>query len=142
MLELEMFPNDYMNQFDPDELLKFTVFAKGEEMFYLDLKRKNMEVKGMWMVTAPDPNIDPIISVFITDPNNKLIFIKTKKSLGQFGFNSTVPGEYKIIFSNLRVSHNISNFIYFISTIMTKICSQRYIMMNRKGRKRIKNLEK
>lgn len=78
-------------------------------MFYLDLRRKDMEVKGMWMVTTDDPNVDPVISVFITDPENKLIFVKTKKSLGQFGFNSTIPGEYKIIFSNLRVSCLIFN---------------------------------
>ena len=82
MMELEMFPNDYMEQFDPDELLKFTVFAKGEETFYLDLARKNQEVKGMWMTSTKDANHDPIISVFIQDPTGKLIFTKLKKSLG------------------------------------------------------------
>ena len=54
------------------------------------------------MVSVANFNIDPIISVFIQDPQNKVIYAKKKRSLGQFKFNTTFKGEYKFMFSNLK----------------------------------------
>lgn len=54
-----------MNDFDPDNMLKFDVENGGEESFYLDLSEPNKEVVGMFMIKADDFKIDPVINVFI-----------------------------------------------------------------------------
>lgn len=54
-----------MNDFDPDNMLKFDVEKGGEESFYLDLSEPNKEVVGMFMIKADDFAIDPVINVFI-----------------------------------------------------------------------------
>ena len=48
MLELSMFPNDFMEDFDPDHMFKFDVAPKGEESFYIHIENNGTEVKGMF----------------------------------------------------------------------------------------------
>lgn len=56
----------------------------------------------MYVVSNPNPNVDPIISVFVEDPEKNLIHTRLKKSVGQFSVKTRVKGEHKIIFSNVR----------------------------------------
>ena len=73
-----------IENFKPDNMLKFTVAKKGEESFYFHVKLKNKKVNGMFLVSNPDPDVDPIISLFIEDPEKKIVFNRLKKSMGQF----------------------------------------------------------
>jgi len=57
------------------------------------------------MVTNADPDVDPIVSVFIEGPDKKIIFTKLKRSLGTFSLTTKVKGEHKVIFSNIRSPH-------------------------------------
>ena len=43
-----------MDDFDPDNFVKFDVVAKGEESFYVDVGEEGKEIKGMYMVTCKD----------------------------------------------------------------------------------------
>ena len=94
-----------MDEFDPEHMLKFTVDAKGEETFFMDMAYKNKAIKVMYLVSNEDPDVDPIISVFMEDPEKNLIYTRLKKSIGQFNVTTKVKGEHKIIFSNLRSEH-------------------------------------
>merc|ERR1712086_29109 len=76
--------------------------AKGEESMYFDFKLTDKKISGMWMVTNPDPEVDPIISIFVEDPDKKIIFNKLKRSVGTFSFQTKMKGEHKFIFSNIR----------------------------------------
>lgn len=91
-----------MDHFDANHVLKFIVNAKGEETFFMDMSYKNKEIKIMYLVSNPDPDVDPIISVFVEDPDKQLIYHRLKKSIGMFTIKTTMKGEHKIIFSNIR----------------------------------------
>ena len=91
-----------MADFDADNLIWFEVSPKGEESFYLDLTQGDSEVRGTYLVHGLSEKVDPVISVYIINPQGKVIFARRNKSLGEFGFNSTGTGQYKFIFSNVR----------------------------------------
>ena len=59
----------------------------------------------MYVVSHDDHDVDPIVSVFMEDPEKNLIYTRIKKSSGLFNITTKVKGEYKIIFSNLRSEH-------------------------------------
>lgn len=94
--------NDYMEDFDPEHMLKFDIEKGGEETYYVSVKEPNKELKGTFMVYTEDDKIDPIINFFVLDPDGNKIVSKKKKSMWHFGFNTTMPGEYQFIFSNIR----------------------------------------
>lgn len=100
-----------MDHFDHQHMLNFIVNGKGEEMFFMDMKFRDKEITIMYFVSNPDPEVDPIISVFVEDPEGTLIKTRLKKSLGQFTVKTKSKGEHKIIFSNVR--HKDKKFIKF-----------------------------
>ena len=59
----------------------------------------------MYSVSNPDPEVDPIISLFIEDPEKNLIYTRLKKSIGQATIKTRVKGKHKIVFSNIRSEH-------------------------------------
>ena len=91
-----------LERFDADHILKFVVAPKGEESFYFDMQFKNKEMKFMYFVSNDDPEVDPIISIFVEDPNKSLMHTRLKKSMGLFTVKTRMKGEHKVIFSNLR----------------------------------------
>ena len=91
-----------MDHFDANHVLKFWVNPRGEESFWMNMRYYNKEIKVMYFVSNPDAEVDPIISVFVEDPNKSLVFTRLKKSMGHFTIKTKVKGEHKIIFSNLR----------------------------------------
>lgn len=103
-----------MDHFDANHVLKFMVNARGEESFFMNMKYFNKEIKIMYFVSSPDPEVDPIISVFVEDPNSHLVYTRLKKSLGHFTIKTKLKGEHKIVFSNVRnVDHKIITFAFY-----------------------------
>lgn len=103
-----------MDHFDANHVLKFVVNPKGEESFYMDMKYFNKEIKIMYFVSSPDPEVDPILSVFVEDPNHHLVYTRLKKSIGHFTLKTKLKGEHKIIFSNIRnTDHKIVTFAFY-----------------------------
>ena len=89
-------------EFDPETVIKFDIEGGGEDTYYMHFNRPGTEVMGLFMVSAATFDIDPVISVFITDPKGKFMFSKRGKSLDRFSFETTMMGEYKFVFSNLK----------------------------------------
>ena len=103
-----------MEHFDANHMLKFLVNGKGEESFFMDMQYRNKVIKVMYFVSNPDPEVDPIISVFVEDPDKNLIYTRLKKSMGLFTVKTRVKGEHKIIFSNIRnKDHKIIHFAFY-----------------------------
>lgn len=102
MMEINMQGEDFLEGFEPDNLLKFDIEPQGEDTYYVHCEKPGKEIKGIFMVSAENYNIDPVISVFIQDPSGKVIYAKKKRSLGQLKFQTTEPGEYKFMFSNIK----------------------------------------
>lgn len=80
----------------------------------MDMKYRNKEIKIMYIVSNMNPDVDPIISVFVEDPDKNLIHTRLKKSVGQFSVKTKTKGEHKIIFSNVRgKEEKIISFAFF-----------------------------
>ena len=92
----------FLEDFQPDNLLNFDLEPQGEDTYYVHCDKVGKEMKGIFMVNAASPKIDPVISVFIQDPSGKVIYAKKKRSLGQFQFTTTEKGEYKFMFVNTK----------------------------------------
>ena len=112
--EMDMAEMTEMDHFDANHMLKFEVGGKGEESFFMDMSYRNKEIKVMYFVSNPDPDVDPILSVFVEDPNGNLIYTRLKKSMGLFTIKTRVKGEHKIIFSNIRnIDHKIVHMAFY-----------------------------
>jgi hypothetical protein len=92
----------FEEEFDPDTVIKFDLEGGGEDTYYMHFNRAGTEVMGLFTVSAATFDIDPIISVFVTDPNGKFMYSKRGRSLDRFSFETTEMGEYKLVFSNLK----------------------------------------
>jgi len=61
-----------------------------------------MYIRGAYFVGTSSTS-NKLIDFFIVNPANKVIFSKRKAEEGIFRFNTTMPGRYSFIFSNVKV---------------------------------------
>ena len=59
-------------------------------------------IRGAYFV-GQSSTANKLIDFFIVNPKNKVIFSKRKSEEGIFRFNTTGPGRYSFIFSNIKV---------------------------------------
>jgi len=59
-------------------------------------------IRGAYFVGSSTTN-NKLIDFFILDPNNRVIYSRRKKEEGIFRFNTTTPGTYTFVFSNMKV---------------------------------------
>ena len=57
-----------------------------------------------------------LIDFFVVNPKNKVIFNKRKSEEGIFRFNTTVPGRYSFIFSNIKDRKSVKDVTLAIHT--------------------------
>lgn len=50
---------------------------------------------------------DRLIDFFVLDPNYAVIFSRRKHEEGIFRFNTTIPGQYSFVFSNMKDKLNV-----------------------------------
>ena len=70
-----------------------------------------MYIRGAYFVGKSTTG-NKLIDFFIVSPKNKVIFSRRKAEEGIFRFNTTMPGRYSFIFSNIKVFHFIDLKIY------------------------------
>ena len=95
-----------INDIDIDHMIKFDIEGKGEDTYFMTVNQAEKEVKGVFMVNAYERHVEATINVIIQSPDEEVLFAQTKRSFGKFSFNSTVSGEYKLIFSNLQSTYD------------------------------------
>ena len=61
-----------------------------------------MYIRGAYFVGSSTSS-NKLIDFFIVNPKNKVIFSRRKAEEGIFRFNTTLPGRYSFVFSNLKV---------------------------------------
>jgi hypothetical protein len=61
-----------------------------------------MYIRGAYFV-GKSTTANKLIDFFIVSPKNKVIFSRRKAEEGIFRFNTTMPGRYSFIFSNIKV---------------------------------------
>jgi hypothetical protein len=63
-----------------------------------------MYIRGAYFV-GKSTTANKLIDFFIVSPKNKVIYSRRKAEEGIFRFNTTIPGRYSFIFSNIKVFH-------------------------------------
>lgn len=61
-----------------------------------------MYIRGAFFVGSSTTS-NKLIDFFVVNPKNKVIFSTRKAEEGIFRFNTTMPGRYSFIFSNIKV---------------------------------------
>ncbi len=89
-----------MHDFVPEDLTNFIVDASSAAVLYETIGHTNPTlVKGAYYVHG-GPDARPI-NVFVQDPDKAIIYKRSGEIQGIILFNTTIPGEYSFIFSNL-----------------------------------------
>ena len=89
-----------MHDFVPEDLTNFVVDASSATVLYEDIGHlEETLVKGAYYVHGGQDA--KVINVFVQDPNKNIIYKRSNEVQGIILFNSTVPGQYAFIFSNL-----------------------------------------
>jgi hypothetical protein len=63
-----------------------------------------MYIRGAYFVGKSTTG-NKLIDFFIVSPKSKVIYSRRKAEEGIFRFNTTMPGRYSFIFSNIKVFH-------------------------------------
>lgn len=112
---------DKLGDFYPEDMLTIVLNEKSEmvrnfiinyliivlfiQSLHEDAPEEPIFMRGTYFVNVEagsTPDTDHfLIDFFILDPNYKVIFSRRGKEDGLFGFNSTMPGQYSFVFSNM-----------------------------------------
>ena len=88
-----------MHDFVPEDMTSFIVDGKSAEVFYENISHMQPTViKGAYYVHG-GADAKPI-DVVVQDPQKNIIYKRQGEIQGIVLFNSTIPGEYTIIFAN------------------------------------------
>jgi emp24/gp25L/p24 family/GOLD len=63
---------------------------------------ESIYIRGAYFVGSSTGK-NKFIDFFIVDPAGKVIYSKRKSEEGIFRFNTTIPGTYAFVFSNMKV---------------------------------------
>ena len=89
-----------MHDFVPEDLTNFVVDSSSATVLYEDIGHLSETlVKGAYYVHGGQDA--KVINVFVQDPNKNIIYKRSNEVQGIILFNTTVPGQYAFIFSNL-----------------------------------------
>lgn len=89
-----------MHDFVPEDLTNFIVEASSATVLYEEIGHTEPTmVKGAYYVHGGKDAKE--INVFVQDPNKNIVYKRSNEIQGIVIFNTTIPGEYAFIFSNL-----------------------------------------
>ncbi len=90
---------EHMHDFVPEDMTNVIVENKSTEALMETIgHREPTTVKGAYYVLAG--NVDKTVSCVVYDPNREVVYKRKGSAQGIILFDTTVPGEYAIIFSN------------------------------------------
>ena len=91
---------EHMHDFVPEDMMNVIVEKKSTEALFETINHvEPTAIKGAYYVLGG--NTDKIISCIIYDPNREIVYKRKGSAQGILLFDTTVPGEYAIIFSNM-----------------------------------------
>jgi hypothetical protein len=74
-----------------------------------------MYIRGAFFVGA-STTANKLIDFFVVNPKNKVIFSRRKAEEGIFRFNTSMPGRYSFIFSNIKDRKSVKDVTIAIHT--------------------------
>lgn len=91
--------SEHMHDFVPEDMMNAIVEAKSTEALFEYIgHEKPTKIKGAYYVLGG--NKEKTISCIVYDPNREILYKRKGSAQGILLFDTTVPGEYAIIFSN------------------------------------------
>jgi emp24/gp25L/p24 family/GOLD len=91
----------HMHDFVPEDITTVIVEPRREVTFYEDAGDEPKYIRGAYFVGKSSTGSKQI-DFFIVSPKNKVIFSRRRAEEGIFRFNTTGPGRYSFIFSNIK----------------------------------------
>ena len=89
-----------MHDFVPDDMTNFVMDKHSAQVFLEDISHTEQTlIKGAYYVHG-GADAEPLSAVMILDPNKQVVFKRQNEQQGIIMFNTTMPGEYQIIFAN------------------------------------------
>lgn len=90
---------EHMHDFVPEDMLNAVVEHQTTEALFHTINHKEpTTIKGAYYVLGG--NREKTVSCIVYDPNREIVYKRTKSAQGIIIFDTTVPGEYAIIFNN------------------------------------------
>ena len=109
-----------MDDFIPERIIQIDLFGKTDEVFYQDVAEgEQISIQGAYFTGSKNEE-KPRVDFFILDSERRVALSRRKQSEGTFSFNATRPGQYMLIFSNLKV--NILDHLSFYRVKQTNSC--------------------
>ena len=98
---------EHMHDFVPEDMTNVIVENKSTEALMETITHvEPVTVKGAYYVLAG--NVDKTISCVVYDPNREVVYKRKGSAQGIILFDTTVPGEYAIIFSNYQAGQDLT----------------------------------
>ena len=97
-----------MSDFVPEDMLTIELGTREEISLheFADSKRGMQYIRGAYFVNAGQSTENKqLIDFFVLDPNYQVIYSRRGKDEGIFRFNTTMPGQYSFVFSNMNDKH-------------------------------------
>lgn len=96
-----------MHDFVPDDMLNIIVESKSTEALFEQISHDTpTTIKGAYYVLNGNENAK--VDCVIYDPKRQVLYKRRGSSQGIFVFESTVPGEYAIILSNMHSGEDLT----------------------------------
>ena len=114
-----------MHDFVPEDISTIVVDPRKEvvskhvfkiaQTFYEDIGNEPIYIRGAYFV-GHSSTANKLIDFFVVNPKNKVIYSKRKSEEGIFRFNTTMPGRYSFIFSNIKDRKSVKDVTIAIHT--------------------------
>lgn len=90
---------EHMHDFVPEDMMNVIVETRTTEALFEEINHKTpTQVKGAYYVL--NGNAEKTIDCMVYDPNREIVYKRKGSAQGILLFDTTIPGEYAIIFSN------------------------------------------
>lgn len=96
--------DEHMADFVPNDMLSVKLNPREEISLHEDAPDGSIYIRGAYFVNAPpgSQKKDRLIDFFVLDPNYAVIYSRRRHEEGIFRFNTTLPGQYSFVFSNMK----------------------------------------
>lgn len=99
--------SEHMHDFVPEDMMNVIVEHKSTEALFETINHiEPTAIKGAYYVLKG--NQDKTVSCVIYDPNREIVYKRKGSAQGILLFDTTVPGEYAIIFSNQQSGEDLT----------------------------------
>ena len=96
-----------MHDFVPEDMMNVIVESKTTEALFEVINHQTPTlVKGAFYVL--NGNVDKTIDCMIYDPNRDIVYKRKGSAQGIILFDTTIPGEYAIVFSNQQSGQDLT----------------------------------